>query len=41
MIKMQEAPQPKELIKQLMVISDAWDTISASARNFNMKLERK
>ena len=41
MIKMQEQPQPKELIKQLLVISDSWESISDSARNFNMKLERK
>ena len=41
MVKMQESPQPRELLKQLMVINDAWDSISASAKTFNMKLERK
>ena len=41
MIKMQEQPAPRELIKQLMVITDSWESISTSVRNFNMKLERK
>ena len=41
MIKMQETPQPRELLKQLVVINDSWDNICSATRNFNMKLERK
>ena len=41
MIKMQETPQPRELLKQLVVINDSWDNIVSATRNFNMKLERK
>ena len=41
MIKMQEQPQPKELMKQLIVITENWHSISTSARKFNMQLERK
>lgn len=41
MIKMQEQPQPRELIKQLQVITENWLSISTSARKFNMQLERK
>ena len=41
MIKMQETPQPRELLKQLVVINDSWSNICSATRNFNMKLERK
>ena len=41
MVKMQDAPQPRELIKQLTVISESWEKIANASRNFNMKLERK
>ena len=41
LVKMQEMPQPREIMKQLNVIHQQWDHFAYESRDFNMKLERK
>jgi len=40
-IKMKEKPSPRELLKQLTVITEKWNHVIDTPRNFIIKLEKK
>jgi len=38
---MKEKPSPREIVKQLSVITEKWDKVLETPRNFIIKLEKK
>lgn len=38
---MKDKPSPREIIKQLNVITEKWNTVLDTPRNFIIKLEKK
>lgn len=39
-VKMQDSPSPRDLIKQLKVIKQSWSKLYSDSRNINIKMER-